>query len=488
MQNYGAYIDAGNAPKRAKSSEGYYVDPVLGAMPQNRPAGFTSTAQVLQQGPQPSYYPQRYQYHQDPFVPAMPPMLDDPRQLAQMRYAQPHPAQLQYGGGPLDGFYMAQQDMPPQMSSVFPRDEIARSRAAAAATADAPYPYIGGEDYEQLQASVDSSTKSIESEPAAPSRRKRSRVPSPEHVSQNWTVEDDAFGRQTIVTVKPGLTINAEELVGMTPQEVEDYLQPLQLSEEQEAHVKRQRRLLKNRESAQVSRIKKKRYVEELEDRVQELSNKTEALLAKFSKLQQENEELSKELETYRAGGVPVVARDVEGGKPVPPLGRTSASVASGENKMTQVYLLVILFAFGLFISSPDSQQSMIFPHREFTTFTKLPLTDPYVVRRLQSLSYLADNLAQMNVSMADRGGSSPRKHGVYVHCSPSNIESSGDQLSLDTLRDLAANPEKAQSALSIVYALSQEDASANGKAKSHQKEQKVEVTCSVVNSKLYVR
>lgn len=270
----------------------------------------------------------------------------------------------------------------------------------------------------------------------------------------------------------------------MNPQDLEDYLKSLNLTPDQEQHVKRQRRLMKNRESAQVSRMKKKRYVEELEDKVQELANKTESLMKKLNDLQKENEMLSKELETYKGSESVDIAADVEAVKGKPN-SSTSRSGTSGEPKMTQVYLLVILFAFGLFISSPDSQQSMIFPHREFTTFTKLPLTDPYVVRRLQSLSYMADNAAQMNVSVVDRGGS-PAKHGIYVHCSPTNIESKGDQLPLDMLRVLAENPEKAQSALSIIYALSKDTKDAQ--VDSQKQEQQVEVTCNVVNSKLYVR
>jgi hypothetical protein len=93
---------------------------------------------------------------------------------------------------------------------------------------------------------------------------------------------------------------------------------------------KRQKRLMKNRESAQMSRNRKKAYLDELERKINSLSEDNQRLLA-------ENGHLRAELDQLR------------GGRPAPPplLSQSNAAKAAG------ICLLVALFSFGLLMHSP---------------------------------------------------------------------------------------------------------------------------------------
>jgi hypothetical protein len=95
-------------------------------------------------------------------------------------------------------------------------------------------------------------------------------------------------------------------------------------------NFKRQKRLMKNRESAQTSRNRKKAYLDELERKINSLSEDNQRLLA-------ENSHLRAELDQLR------------GGKPAPPplLSQSNAAKAAG------ICLLVALFSFGLLMHSP---------------------------------------------------------------------------------------------------------------------------------------
>ena len=77
------------------------------------------------------------------------------------------------------------------------------------------------------------------------------------------------------------LDLSREELLNMTSDALEEYARRLAsqrpLTTEEQKRFKRQRRLIKNRESAQLSRLRKKAYVDELEREIAQLKEDRDA-------------------------------------------------------------------------------------------------------------------------------------------------------------------------------------------------------------------
>jgi len=83
--------------------------------------------------------------------------------------------------------------------------------------------------------------------------------------------------------------ITREQLLNLSSQELDDYVVDIQknrnLTPEEEKQLKKQRRLIKNRESAQLSRLRKKMYVEELEKKIKDLEDDKKRLEEKVTEL-----------------------------------------------------------------------------------------------------------------------------------------------------------------------------------------------------------
>jgi hypothetical protein len=92
---------------------------------------------------------------------------------------------------------------------------------------------------------------------------------------------------------EPRLILSREELLTLTSTQYEAMITQVrsvrELTAAEKRDVKRQRRLIKNRESAQASRQRKKTYVEELEKRLAELSNENTMLRQTSLIIQNEN-------------------------------------------------------------------------------------------------------------------------------------------------------------------------------------------------------
>jgi hypothetical protein len=116
---------------------------------------------------------------------------------------------------------------------------------------------------------------------------------------------------------------------------------PTNVVPDEERQVKRQRRLIKNRESAQKSRMRKKMYIEDLETKVKSLASHNDILL-------QENNALKEEI-TYLTKFInktPGLAEEIAHSRPkgtVPPIRNVKAA---------GVCLLIVLFSFGLYFNN----------------------------------------------------------------------------------------------------------------------------------------
>jgi hypothetical protein len=109
---------------------------------------------------------------------------------------------------------------------------------------------------------------------------------------------------------------------------------------EQERHVKRQRRLIKNRESAQKSRLRKKMYIEDLETKVKSLATHNDMLLQENNALKEEISYLTKFINK-----TPGLAEEIAQSRP-----KGTAPIRNV--KAAGVCLLIVLFSFGLFFNN----------------------------------------------------------------------------------------------------------------------------------------
>jgi hypothetical protein len=173
------------------------------------------------------------------------------------------------------------------------------------------------------------------------------------------------------------LKFSREDLSGLTSQEFEEYVRQLmaqrELTPAEIKELKRQRRLIKNRESAQASRQRKKNYVGTLEAQVASLANENANLKERITSLATENARLKEEvsflndlikktpgLSTLFNSGLQMLSSvgKVQNSKQTPPQLLSTNARAAG------VVLLVLLFSFGLFLSPSQfpQEQSLMAP------------------------------------------------------------------------------------------------------------------------------
>lgn len=132
------------------------------------------------------------------------------------------------------------------------------------------------------------------------------------------------------------------------------------LTSEEKKDVKRQRRLIKNRESAQASRLRKKNYIEKLEAKVASLQQSNSQLRTQVASLTTDKESLRQEvanlqglikktpaLQQLWTSGINYVASLAK--QQSEETQQAPASTHGNNVKAAGVCLLVLLFSFGLF-------------------------------------------------------------------------------------------------------------------------------------------
>jgi len=112
------------------------------------------------------------------------------------------------------------------------------------------------------------------------------------------TEDDDVSGDISFVT------LSRDELLEMSSQELEDRVKLLQqqrpLSTAEKEEIQRQRKLIKNREYAQTSRLKKRETLTTLKGRLEEVSAQNVILQTQVNHLSQRNRELELENQQLR--------------------------------------------------------------------------------------------------------------------------------------------------------------------------------------------
>jgi hypothetical protein len=166
----------------------------------------------------------------------------------------------------------------------------------------------------------------------------------------------------------PDQKLSREELLNLSSKKFEEYVRRLMakrdLTSEERKELKRQRRLIKNRESAQASRQRKKNYMETLEQQVATLNSENNRLREHITALGTENKNLKDEviylhdmikktpgLSTLFTAGANYMASFSKGQQ------NLSANV-----KSAGLCLMILLFSFGLFFNNMQPQQQQALP------------------------------------------------------------------------------------------------------------------------------
>ena len=148
---------------------------------------------------------------------------------------------------------------------------------------------------------------------------------------------------QATTPVDPSLLMDKDKLLTLSSKKLDEYVNSLSrpLTIDEEKQLKRQRRLIKNRESAQLSRQKKKQYVEDLERKVQTLTAQNENLQNQVGQLSEANQQLGEQV-TYLQNFIQEQGHQL----PSQQLFNKNTAATAG------ICMFVILFSFGLFFSA----------------------------------------------------------------------------------------------------------------------------------------
>lgn len=211
----------------------------------------------------------------------------------------------------------------------------------------------------------------VSAEPEVKTKRPRKKRKLNDNSSEDIPIkeEDDLDDNSPInLPEDPDQKLSREELLNLSSKKFEEYVRRLMakrdLTSEERKELKRQRRLIKNRESAQASRQRKKNYMETLEQQVATLNSENNRLREHITALSTENKSLKDEviylhdmikktpgLSTLFTAGASYMASFSKGQQ------NLSANV-----KSAGLCLMILLFSFGLFFNNMQPQQQQALP------------------------------------------------------------------------------------------------------------------------------
>jgi len=171
--------------------------------------------------------------------------------------------------------------------------------------------------------------QSAKPEPAKKKRKRRRKKDEPPHVPTALTIERERLLKMSLTTFDR-LVASVIETRKLTPDEVRD--------------VKRQRRLIKNRESAQASRVRRKCQLEEMERQIEEMQRERDQLREQVSHLQQDNSRLQSVIQSL-SGSMSTATSQLWDAFSV---GGGDAPSTAAVNMKRGVCLMVVLFSFAV--------------------------------------------------------------------------------------------------------------------------------------------
>lgn len=204
------------------------------------------------------------------------------------------------------------------------------------------------------------------------------------------------------------VTLTRDELLSFTSEQFEEFVTSIinsrDLTSGEKSEIKRQRRLIKNRESAQASRQRKKLHMDQLERKVKELSSENTVLKENLATLCSENNQLKQHVALLNE----VVKKSM--GTDLFSRGYNFMNTMANPKQYLQmnptgVVLMIVLFSFGILFSNwitpintfpgtttmveplpvPQSSQPRILSHPDFEYASNS--INPLVVLQNQDIS-----------------------------------------------------------------------------------------------------
>jgi hypothetical protein len=151
------------------------------------------------------------------------------------------------------------------------------------------------------------------------------------------------------------VTLTRDELLSFTSEQFEEFVSSVvnsrDLTSSEKSEIKRQRRLIKNRESAQASRQRKKLHMDQLERKVKELSSENTVLKENMATLCSENNQLKQHVAFLNE----VVKKSM--GTDLFSRGYNFMNTMANPKQYLQmnptgVVLMIVLFSFGILFSN----------------------------------------------------------------------------------------------------------------------------------------